>query len=67
MAARAFGQIGSARLFNSLKPAFLQVFTRKDLSLHESEGQEGLVGHLLQAALWHRGDEGGYDLKSPSM
>jgi hypothetical protein len=59
--ARAFGHIGSARLFNSLKPAFLQVFARKDLSLQESEG---LVGHLLQAALWHRQDEGGYDLKS---
>src|SRR5215472_17074149 len=48
-------------LFNALKPVFLQVFARQDLSIKESEG---LVGHLLQAALWHRQDEGGYNLKS---
>jgi hypothetical protein len=59
--ARAFGHIGSANLFNSLKPAFLQTFARQDLPIKESEG---LVGHLLQAALWHRQDEGGYNLKS---
>ena len=59
--ARAFGHIGSASLFNSLKPAFLQTFARQDLPIKESEG---LVGHLLQAALWHRQDEGGYNLKS---
>jgi hypothetical protein len=59
--ARAFGHIGSAGLFNSLKPAFLQTFARQDLPVKESEG---LVGHLLQAGLWHRQDEGGYDLTS---
>ena len=59
--ARAFGHIGSASLFNSLKAAFLQTFARQDLPIKESEG---LVGHLLQAALWHRQDESGYDLKS---
>jgi hypothetical protein len=59
--ARAFGGIGSASLFNSLKPAFLQTFAKQDLPIKESEG---LVGHLLQAALWHRQDEGGYNLKS---
>jgi hypothetical protein len=59
--ARAFGHIGSASLFNSLKPAFLQIFARQDFPIKESEG---LVGHLLQAALWHRQDEGGYNLMS---
>jgi hypothetical protein len=59
--ARAFGQIGSPSLFNSLKPAFLQTFARQDLPIKESEG---LVGHLLQGALWHRQDEGAYNLKS---
>jgi hypothetical protein len=58
--ARAFGHIGSAGLFNSVKPAFLQTFARQDLPVKESEG---LVRHLLQAALWHRQDEG-YNLKS---
>ena len=59
--ARAFGHIGSASLFDSLKPAFLESFARQDLPVKESEG---LVGHLLQAALWDRQGEGGYNLKS---
>jgi hypothetical protein len=60
--ARAYGHIGAPGLFATLKPAFLQIFARRDLSRWELEG---LVGHLLQATLWHRQNAGGYDLASP--
>jgi len=60
--ARAYDGIGSPELFNALKRAFLQIFPRRDLSRQQLEG---LVGHLLQAALWHRqNDGGGYNLTS---
>ena len=35
--ARAFDQIGSASLFNSLKPVFLEALARQSLSIKESE------------------------------
>jgi hypothetical protein len=58
---RALGYIGSPGLFNALKPAFLQTFASRDLPIKEVEG---LVGHLLQAALWHRQDGSSYNLPS---
>jgi hypothetical protein len=59
--ARAYGQIGSPGLFNALKPAFLEIFVKRDLSRQQFEG---LVGHLLKAALWHRQNAGNYNLTS---
>jgi hypothetical protein len=57
--ARAYDVIGSPGLFNALKPAFLNVFASRDLSRQQLEG---LVRHLLQAALCHRQEGSRYDL-----
>jgi hypothetical protein len=63
--AQAVDRIGSARLFNTLKPAMLEAFERQDLSDHEFEG---LVGKLLSVALWHRqGEAGDYELSSAEI
>jgi len=59
--ARAHDGIGSPGLFNALKPAFLQIFVRRDFSQQQLEG---LAGHLLQAALGYRKGSGGYNLTS---
>lgn len=47
----AHGDIGSARLFNALKPAALAAFERQLLSDDEFEG---LVSKLLSVAIWHQ-------------
>jgi hypothetical protein len=58
--AQAVDRIGSARLFNALRPAMLEAFEREVLSDFELEG---LVGKLLDVALWHRqGGAGHYEL-----
>jgi hypothetical protein len=63
--AQAVDRIGSARLFNSLKPAMLEAFVRKDLSEFELEA---LVGKLLQIALGHRqGEAADYELSSAEI
>ena len=60
--ARAQGRVGAPLLFNALKPAFLEIFERRDTRGGEFEG---LVAHLLQAALWHRQPDGcDYDLST---
>jgi hypothetical protein len=52
--------IGSARLFNALKPASLEAFERKQLS---DDGFEGLVSKLLSVGIWHqRGEAPEYNL-----
>lgn len=43
--------VGSARLFNALKPAMLEAFERTNLSDREFEG---LVHKLLSVGLWHQ-------------
>jgi hypothetical protein len=57
--ARAYDGIGLPRLFNALKPAFLQSFARRDLPEREFHG---FVGHLLGAALSRYRDGLDYDL-----
>jgi SIR2-like domain len=60
--ARAQGRVGAPLLFNALKPAFLEIFERRDARGGEFEG---LVVHLLHAALWHRQPDGhDYDLST---
>jgi SIR2-like protein len=49
--AYAHGEIGSARLFNRLKPMMLEAFARKQLSDDE---YEGLVSKLLSVCIWHQ-------------
>ena len=54
------GRVGSARLFNVLKPAMLEAFERNDLSDHELEG---LVAQLLSVGISHqRGEATEYNL-----
>jgi SIR2-like domain len=53
--ARVQGRVGTAPLFNALKSAFLEIFEKSDAPRREIEG---LVVHLLQAALWHRQADG---------
>jgi hypothetical protein len=56
----AHGGIGSARLFNALKPAALAAFDRQELSDDEFEG---VISKLLSVAIWHqRGNAPEYDL-----
>jgi hypothetical protein len=50
----AHGRIGSARMFNALKPASLEAFERKVLSENELEG---LVSKLLTVDISHRRGE----------
>lgn len=60
--ARAYDQVGSARLFNALKPAFLQLFERRELS---DTNQSRLTDDLISVAIWHRQPEShDYDLTS---
>jgi hypothetical protein len=61
----AYGDIGSARLFNALKPAMLEAFERNQLS----DGQfEGLVSKLLSVCMWHhRGEAAAYSLTPAEM
>jgi hypothetical protein len=61
----AHGSIGSARLFNSLKPAILAAFELKQLSDNEFEG---LVSNLLSICISHqRGEAVEYSLTSAEM
>jgi NAD-dependent SIR2 family protein deacetylase len=53
--AYAPGRIGTARLFNGLKPAMIRAFERPDMSDHDLEG---LIGRLLNIGIWHRRGEG---------
>ncbi len=46
---RAGNRVGSARLLNSLKPAFVREIVRRDLSHHQAVG---LTNDLMQAAFW---------------
>ena len=46
--------IGSARLFNALKPATLAAFERKQLSDNELES---IVSKLLSVGIWHQRGE----------
>jgi hypothetical protein len=63
--ARATGQIGSARLFNVLKPAMLQAFERRNMQDHVFEG---LVTQLLSVMLWKRQPEAAaYQLTSAEV
>lgn len=48
---RAHGTIGSARLFNALKPHMLEHFQMQALSDHDFEG---LVAQLLSVGIWHK-------------
>jgi hypothetical protein len=65
---RSFSQtanVGSARLFNALKPAMLEAFKRPDLSDREFEG---LVYKLLSVGLWHQRNQApDYDLKNSEI
>jgi hypothetical protein len=59
------GAIGSARLFNALKPAILEAFERQQLSDREFEG---LVSMLLSVGIWHqRGDAPEYSLATAEI
>jgi hypothetical protein len=61
----AYDRIGSARLFNALKPAMLTAFERQELSDHEFEG---LMSKLLTVAIWHqRGEAPEYNLTNAEM
>jgi hypothetical protein len=51
----AHSSIGSARLFNALKPATLAAFEHKRLDDHEIES---LVSKLLSIGIWHQRGEG---------
>jgi hypothetical protein len=57
--ARAYNGIGLPRLFNALKPAFLQTFARRDLLEREFRG---FVGHLWGALLSRYRDRVEYEL-----
>jgi hypothetical protein len=59
------GNLGSARLFNTLKLPMLEAFSRNDLSDHEFEG---LFSRLLTVALWHqRGQAIDYNLATSEI
>ena len=61
----AHGAIGSARLFNALKPAILAAFERKQLSDNEFED---LVSNLLSVGISHqRGEAPEYNLTSAEV
>ncbi len=61
----AHSNIGSARLFNALKPATLAAFERKQLSDNELES---IVSKLLSVGIWHqRGEAPEYDLTSAEI
>jgi hypothetical protein len=61
----AHGGIGSARLFNTLKPAILAAFEKKEMSDHE---MEGLVSKLLSVGIWHqRGEAAEYQLTTAEI
>lgn len=61
----AQGGLGSARLFNALKPAALAAFERKGLSNGDIEG---IVSKLLSVALWHqRGEAPDYHLSTAEI
>jgi hypothetical protein len=61
----AHGGIGSARLFNTLKPAMLAAFEKKELSDHEIEG---LVSKLLSVGIWHqRSESAEYELTTAEI
>jgi SIR2-like domain len=53
--AHASGRLGSPRLFNALKPAFLEIFEKRDFAIDE---WDGFVGHLMSAAILHRRADG---------
>jgi SIR2-like domain len=58
--AQAVDRIGSAHLFNAIKPAMLEAFERQHLSDHEFES---LVARLISVCLWHRrGEAADYEL-----
>ncbi|WP_168197930.1 SIR2 family protein [Pseudolabrys sp. FHR47] len=57
--------VGSARLFNALKPAALAAFERQELSDNEFEG---VMSNLLSVALWHqRGEAPEYELSAAEV
>jgi hypothetical protein len=57
--------IGSAALFNALKPAMLAAFEGNQLSENEFEG---LVSKLLSVVLWHqRGEAAEFELTAAEM
>jgi hypothetical protein len=59
------GSIGSARLFNTVKPAMLEAFRRTDLSDHEFEG---LISKMLTIGLSHqRGEAHDYNLTTAEI
>jgi hypothetical protein len=61
----AHSNIGSARLFNALKPVTLAAFERKQLSDNEFES---VVSKLLSVGIWHQRGEGvEYDLTSAEI
>lgn len=61
----AAGGIGSARLFNVLKPGVLSAFEQHQLSDSEFEG---LVSNLLSVAIWHqRGEASEYNLTTTEV
>jgi hypothetical protein len=61
----ALGSIGSARLFNALKPDILAAFERNRLSDNEFEG---LVAQLLSVGIWHQRVEAlDYDLTTAEI
>lgn len=61
----AHGHVGSARLFNALKPAALAAFERKELSDDEFEG---VMSNLLSVAIWHKlGKEPEYNLSTAEV
>ncbi len=54
------GSIGSANLFNTLKPALLAALQQPGLS---DQHLENLAAHLLQVVIWHQGAQAAeYDL-----
>ena len=61
----ANGGIGSARLFNALKPLVLAAFERQELADNQFEG---LMSNLLSVAIWHqRGEAPEYDLTTAEV
>jgi hypothetical protein len=61
----AHGSVGSAPLFNMLKPAMLAGFEKKELSDNEIEG---LVSKLLSVGIWHqRGEAADYQLTTAEI
>jgi hypothetical protein len=61
----AHSGIGSARLFNAIKPATLAAFERQELS---DEEFEGVVSNLLSVAIWHqRGEASEYSLTTAEL